>query len=129
MSPYNEAGIGWKGTGATAQTSKAGADLVAATAPRMEDRCEGYIRAHGPSSPEEVAAGIAMPGERLLLTSVRARICGLRAKGRVVATDERGLGESGKVKVIKWRCATPEELSLHLARKAAEDEKGPNHAG
>lgn len=128
MTGYPDA-PGWKGTGVTAETSKAGADLVAPTASKMEDRCEAYIRANGPSCPEEVTAGIAMPGERLLLTSVRARICGLRAKGRLIATDERGLGESGKVRVIKWRCATADELSLFLARKAAEDEKGPNHAG
>lgn len=107
---------GWKGT----DTSRAAADFVARTAGKMEDRCEAFIRAHGPASPEDVAAGIAQPGERLLLTSVRARICGLRAKGRVVATDERGLGESGRCKVIKWRVATAEELSLHLAGKAGE---------
>lgn len=110
---------GWKGT----ETSKAAAEFVAGTAGKMEDRCEAFIRAHGPASPEEVVEGIALPGERLLLTSVRARICGLRAKGRVVATDERGLGESGRCKVIKWRLATPEELSLHLARRAAEVEQ------
>lgn len=111
---------GWKGT----ETSRAAAAFVAPTAGRMEDRCEAYIREHGPCTPEEVQAGIARPGERLLLTSVRARICGLRARGRLVDAGTRGLGESGKVRVIRWRCTTADELSLFLARKAAEDEKG-----
>lgn len=110
------------------ETSMAAAEFVAASAGKMLDRCESYIRANGPASPEEVAAGIAQPGERLLLTSVRARICQLRGLGRVVATDERGLGESGRCKVIKWRAATADELSLFLARKAAAAEKGEGSA-
>lgn len=110
---------GWKGQ----DTSKAAAEFVAPTAGRMMDRVEAYLRAHGPASPEEITAGIARPGERLLLTSVRARVCQLRNLGRVVDAGERGMGESQRVKVIKWRCATPEELSLFLARKAAEGEK------
>ena len=112
---------GWKGT----ETSREAAEFVAPKAANLEARCEAFIRAHGPASPEEVCAGIAEPGERLLLTTIRARVCGLRAKGRVVASGEYGKGESGKVRVIRWRCTTADELSLFLARKAAETEKGP----
>lgn len=119
MSGYPER-PGWKGT----ETSRAAADAVAPAAGRMEDRCEAYLRAYGPASPEEVAAGIARPGERLLLTSVRARICGLRAKGRVVATDKRGLGESGRCKVIKWRVATPEEIAAFNPNDTAPTTRG-----
>lgn len=116
---------GWKGT----ETSREAAAYVAPTAGRMMDRVEAYLRDHGPASPEEVAEAIAQPGERLLLTSVRARVCQLRNLGRVVDAGTRGLGESRRCKVIRWRVATADELSLHLARKAAEDEKGPSHAG
>lgn len=119
MSGYPDA-PGWKGT----ETSREAAAFVAPKAPNLEARCEAYLREFGPASPEEVTAAIAGPGERLLLTTIRARICSLRARGRVVDSGERGKGESGKVRVIRWRVATPDELSLFLARKAAEDEKG-----
>lgn len=122
MSSYPDA-PGWKGT----ETSRAAAEFVAPSASKMEDRCEAFIREHGPASPEEVVDGIAYPGERLLLTSVRARICGLRAKGRLIATDQRGWGESGRVRVIKWRVATAAELSHFHALRAAEAEKAGRH--
>lgn len=110
---------GFRGT----ETSRAAAEYVAPTAARMLDRVESYLRANGPACPEEICAGIARPGERLLLNSVRARCTQLRAQGRLVDSGQRGKGESGKVRVIRWRCATPDELALHLARKAAEAEK------
>lgn len=116
---------GWKGT----ETSREAAEFVAPKAAKLEDRCEAYIKAHGPASPEEVTAGMAGPGERLLLTTIRARICALRAKGRVVASGEFGKGESGKVRVIKWRATTADELSLFLAQKAAADEHGERPHG
>lgn len=116
---------GWKGT----ETSRAAAEFVAPIAGRMMDRVEAYLRAKGPASPEEITTAIAAPGERLLLTSVRARVCQLRNLGRIVDAGSKGLGESLRCKVIRWRVATAEELSLFLARKAAEDEKGPSHAG
>jgi hypothetical protein len=119
MSGYPQS-PGWKG----AETSRAAAEFVAPSAGRMMDRVEDYLRAYGPASPEEICAGMARPDERLLLTSVRARVCQLRNLGRVIATDERGLGESRRVKVIKWRVATPEEVSRFLALQAAEAEHG-----
>jgi hypothetical protein len=111
---------GWKGQ----ETSRAAAEFVAPSAGRMMDRVESDLRANGPASPEEITARIAAPGERLLLTSIRARVCQLRNLGRIVDAGSRGLGESRRVKVIRWRVATPDELSLFLARKAAEAEKG-----
>ncbi len=110
---------GWK----RGETSRAAAEYVAPTAARMADRVESYLRARGPACPEEICEGMARPGERLLLTSVRARCTQLRAQGRLVDSGQRGKGESGKVRVIRWRVATPDELALHLARKAAEAEK------
>lgn len=116
---------GWRA--GSAETSRLAAEHVAPTAGRMMDRAEDYIRDHGPASPEEVAAGIAGPGERLLLNSVRARVCQLRSLGRVVdaGPEWRGIGESGRVKVIRWRVTTPEERSRWAALKALADEKGP----
>jgi hypothetical protein len=113
----------------SAETSRQAAAIVAPGAGKMLDRIEAYIRATGPASPEEITDAIALPGERLLLTSVRARVCQLRALGRVVDSGERGLGESRRAKVIRWRVATPQELSLHLAREAADAEHGERSHG
>jgi hypothetical protein len=124
MSGYPEA-PGWKGQA----TSRAAAEYVAPTAGRMMDRIAAYLAKHGPASPEEITARIARPDENLLLTSVRARVCQLRNLGRVVDAGSRGLGQSRRVKVIRWRLASADELSRFLALKAAADEKGPNHAG
>lgn len=120
---------GWRH--GAAETSRLAAEFVAPSAGRMMDRAEAYIRDHGPCSPEEITEGIAMPGERLLLTSVRARVTQLHKLGRIVDAGAhlRGIGESGRVRVIRYRVATPEELSHFLAAKAAEDEKGDAHAG
>lgn len=124
MSGYPET-PGWKGQ----ETSRLAAEFVAPSAGRMMDRVEAYLRDFGPASPEEISEAIAQPGELLLLTSVRARVCQLRNLGRIVDAGTKGLGQSRRVAVIKWRVATPDELSLFLVRKAAEDEKGPGHAG
>ncbi|WP_293679335.1 hypothetical protein [uncultured Phenylobacterium sp.] len=120
---------GWRA--GSAETSRLAAEFVAPTAGRMMDRAEDYIRDHGPVSPEEIAAAIAAPGERLLLTSVRARVCQLRNLGRIVdaGADKRGLGESGRVRVIRWRVTTPDERSRWAALKALADEKGPGDDG
>lgn len=111
---------GWKGQ----ETSRAAAEFVAPSSPRMMDRVLAYLAEHGPASPEEITAGIAEPGEHLLLNSIRARVCQLRNLGQVLDAGTRGLGESRRVKVIRWRVATPDELSLFRARKAAEAEHG-----
>lgn len=125
MSGYPET-PGWRA--GSAETSRLAAEFVAPSAGRMMDRAEAYIRDHGPASPEEIAVAIAFPGERLLLTSIRARVCQLRNLGRVVdaGTEMRGIGESGRVRVIRWRVTTPEERSRWAALKAMADEKGPN---
>jgi hypothetical protein len=114
-------GPGHKGT----ETSRAAAEFVAPSAGRMMDRVEAYLQAAGPASPEEISAGIAQPGEILLLNSVRARCTQLRALGRVVDSGQRGKGESGKVRVIRWRVATADERSRFAALRALEAEKGP----
>ena len=118
---------GWRA--GSAETSRLAAEFVAPTAGRMMDRCETFIRDHGPASPEEIADGMTRPGERLLLTSIRARVCQLRNLGRVIDAGSRGIGESGRVRVIRWRVTTPEERSRWSALKALADEKGPRHDG
>lgn len=116
--------LGFKGaTPFTRQTSQAAAVIASERAPKMLDRVEAYIRDHGPASPEEIAAAFNKDGERVLLTSIRARTCQLRALGRVQDSGLKGLGESLKAKVIRWRVSTPEELSLFHALQAAEAEK------
>lgn len=107
----------------SASTAFAAADLVNKTVKTMLARIEADYLANGPGTPEEVHARIALPGERLLLTSVRARICQLHRLGRLVDSGTRGLGESLRAKVIRWRLATAEELALFYARKAAAAEK------
>lgn len=117
--------LGFKGaTPATRETSQAAAVIASERAPKMLERVEAHIRDHGPASPEEIAAVFNNAGERVLLTSIRARVCQLRALGRVQDSGLKGLGESLRAKVIRWRISTPEEVSHFLAQKAAEAEHG-----
>jgi hypothetical protein len=104
----------WAGS---AQTAFDARDVVAKTAPKMLDRCESYIIKNGPASAEEVTEGIRLPGEHLLLTSVRARICQLHRLGRLKDSGERSLGESLRAKVVRWRASTPDELAAFLAKQ------------
>ncbi len=108
------------------ETSRLAAELVAPSAGRMMDRVEAFIRDHGPASPEEITAGLVRPGERLLLTSIRARVCQLHKLGHVVdaGRDKRGIGESGRVGVIRWRVTTPEERAERAATEARIDHEG-----
>lgn len=114
---------GWR-AGPHSETSRAGAESQREKAPKMLDRIIESLRRDGDASPEQLHERLARQGVRSLLTSVRARVCQLHKQGRVVATGRYGLGESGTCKVIIWRLATPEELSLFLAQKAAADEHG-----
>ena len=73
----------------------------------------------GPASPEHLTDKLTdLLGRRVLLTSVRARVCQLRAQGRVVDSGFRDIGESGRVRVIRWRLATADELAAFEAAKA-----------
>jgi hypothetical protein len=107
-------------------TSQRAQKLVTPNAPAMLGRIEDRIRDYGPVSPEEITASFQEDGERVLLTTVRARVCQLHKLGRVTDSGERGLGESLRAKVIKWRIATAEELALFAARKVADAEHGEN---
>jgi hypothetical protein len=99
-------------------TSVAAAYDAKPKAPAMIDRIWSIYQT-GSFTPEEVHA-ILERSERCLLTSVRARICGLHKAGRLADSGERGLGESQKSKVVRWRRTTAEEYAAHLARKQAE---------
>jgi len=112
---------GWR-AGPHSETSRAGAESQREKAPKMLERIVESLTLYGDASPEQLHDRLTRQGVRSLLTSVRARVCQLHKQGRVVATGRYGLGESGTCKVVIWRLTTPEELSLFLARKAAEDE-------
>jgi len=102
----------------SAHTSVAAAIDAEKAAPRMTDRIWAIYQT-GPHTPEEVHAKLSTEG-RVLLTSVRARICGLHKAGRLIASGEKGLGESLRSRVIRWRMSTPSELADFLARREAE---------
>lgn len=108
-------------TGSTS-TSVAAAIDATPKAPAMVDRIWALYET-GAHTPEEIHALLQQDSEGpVLLTSVRARICGLHKAGRLIDSGERGLGESNRSKVIRWRRTTAAEFSEHIARKAAEAE-------
>ena len=110
--------------GPNSQTSMEGAQFAATRAGTHKDQILNLLEA-GEASPEEMATKFASTGERILLNTIRARCSDLYRVGRVRPSGTFGRGESGKVRVIRWRLSTPDELSIFHARKAAEDEKGP----
>lgn len=116
---------GWRQS-ATGETSREAAEAIRAKAPRMLDRVRELL-AEGPASPEQLHAKLARAGVPTLLTSVRARVCQLRAMGEVCDSGARGKGESNRAKVIVWRLTTPDERSHAAAMRAMEAEKGPEH--
>ncbi len=118
---------GWR-EGRHSDTSKAAAKQVTPRAPTMLQLIADLL-AEGPASPEQLHAKLRSRGERSLLTSVRARVCQLHKSGRVIDSGARGIGESGTAKVVIWRLASAEELSMFLARKAVEGEKGEHPHG
>lgn len=106
------------------QTSVLAAIEATPKAPRMTDRI-WPLTADGPLTPEEATARLQAEndsdgGGRVLLTSVRARINGLKKGGRLIDSGERGLGESNKSKAVRWRRTTPAEMSEALASEAAK---------
>lgn len=113
---------GWR-TSSSGTTSREAAAFVAPHAPRQADLALDVIRDLGCASPEQIVAALKDRGHQVLLTSIRARTTGLYKQGRVMPSGEYGKGESGKVRVIKWRASTPAELAQHIARKSAQDEK------
>ena len=106
-------------TGSTA-TSVAAAIEATPKAPAMIERIWERF-GEGSFTPEEMTARLERdyPDERFLLTTVRARVCALHKAGRIKDCGERGLGESNKSKVIRWRRTTVEEYAAHVARQEA----------
>lgn len=96
---------------------QASLDVAPAAKPMMQ-AIEGFLT-FAPHTPEELHAKLSEGGRRVLLTSVRARVCGLHKAGRVTDSGERGLGESGRSKVIRWRLTDTAERAAFEARKAA----------
>jgi len=112
---------GWRSM-SIGETSREAAMAVRARAPTQ---CALVLQAleQGPAHPEEITARIHARGHKVLLMSIRPRCSQLVRLGKIVDSGERGKGEGG-CKAIVWRLATADELSLFLARKAAEDEHG-----
>lgn len=104
------------------ETSKAAAQTAALGSKSMMERIAGALASRA-MTPEELGALFAEQGQPALLTSIRARCTQLNRLGRVVPSGSFGKGESGKVRVIRWRLATEEELHLFNARKAVKAEK------
>lgn len=117
MSVYDPETMTPRARTGSAHTAVAAAIDAGKSAPNMTDRI-WEIYQTGPHTPEEVHEQLSREG-RILLTSVRARICGLHKAGRLIASGEKGLGESRRSKVIRWRVATPTELSEAIAKRDA----------
>lgn len=113
------AGPGVRST-ATGGTSEAAAEFIA---PHVAGLCKDVLAylAQGPASPEELAAKFAADGRPVLLTTIRARTSQLSRLGYVTDSGLRGMGESLRVRVIKWRLNSRHEQQAYLAAKA---EKG-----
>lgn len=104
----------------TTETSRQAADAVAPTAARMVDRIADLL-ASGPRSPEELTVVLAADSDApVLLTSVRARCTQLHKQGRARPSGSFGVGESNRIKTIRWRLSTPEELAEFQAARRAD---------
>lgn len=93
---------------ATGGTSQAAA---ASVKPKAGAQAQAVLAmlADGPASPEELTTRLHRRGEPALLTSIRARCTQLHKLGLVADSGLRGLGESGRAKVIRWRLTSAEE--------------------
>lgn len=118
MSVYDPETMTPRARRGSTSTSVAAAIDATKRAPTMTDLIWAIYQ-DGPHTPEEVHAKLSRNGERVLLTSVRARICGLHKAGRLANSGEKGLGESLRSKVVRWRMTTPQEFSEAQARREA----------
>jgi hypothetical protein len=108
----------------TGETARAAALAVGTSAKTLEAWCLDAL-ANGPRSPEEARAWIeGATGRPPLLTSIRPRFSALKARGLVADSSERGLGEGGRCKSIRWRLTTATERALFAASAAADAEHG-----
>ena len=111
------------GPGLRANATETQAEAAAFVAPKVAGMCADVLAClqHGPATPEELTDTLQQfAPKRVLLTTVRARVCQLRALGMVVDAGSRGIGESGKVRVIRWRLSTPDEFRAFQAARDAE---------
>lgn len=98
----HELGYQQQANGAT--TSKDAAQTATAGAKGMAADVLALLQDHGPKSPEELVGLFKEKlGKRVLLTSVRARCTQLFRLHKIEDSGSRGLGESGRCKVIRWR--------------------------
>ena len=97
-----------------------GREAAAALSPRLGGRQQealDALAAHGPATADEIAERIGRHWY-----CVRPRFSELRELGQIVDTGRRKPTPFGG-KTWEARVATPEELALYVARKAAEAEK------
>lgn len=83
-------------------TSKAAAEAVAPAAKTMLAKIMEMLEDVGTASPEELTTMFEARGERVLLTSVRARVCQAHKRGWLRPSGDFGRGESNRCRVIKW---------------------------
>ena len=119
MSVYDPETMTPRARTGSAHTAVAAAIDATKTAQTMTEKIWPFFL-EGPHTPEEVHAKLIANGEKALLTSVRARICGLHKAGKLRASGEKGLGESMRSKVIRWVRATPEQEAAYLAAREVE---------
>lgn len=104
---------------ATGDTSEEGAAFITPHVAGMAAEIIGVLQA-GARSPEEITSQMAVGGRRVLLTTVRARCTQLSRLGLVCDSGERGIGESGKVRVIRWALTSPAYRQAFAADRARE---------
>jgi hypothetical protein len=105
---------GFKGD---ADTGRDGARKFAPKCATRQAEALEALRALGEASAEQIAE---RTGRHWYLT--RPRLSELKAQGMVQDTGRRAPTTMGGNTIV-WRCSTPEELAIHLAREAVETEK------
>ncbi len=105
--------------GATGETSAAAAEIAGRSALKLRDRLFMRIERR-PSTPEELQQWLADEGSPTLLTTIRSRVCDMRRDGLLVDNGTRGLGESRKARVIRWRVTTASERQAALQGEASQ---------
>jgi hypothetical protein len=116
---------GWR-AGSTGETAEAAANAMRDRAPALIAQIEALL-AEGPLTPEEAQAKLAARGCVALLTSVRPRFSQLARQGRVTDSGERGLGEGGRCRSIRWRLTTEHERVIWRTQQAEAEREGCRH--
>lgn len=107
---------GWR-AGPNSATSREAAFAATPRAAPLKQRVLALLVSK-PATPEELVSIFAEGGETVLLNTMRARCTDLHKLGFLCPSGTFGTGESGKVRVIRWRLTTSAERAAFAARKA-----------